>query len=159
MHATHSDTAELLVAGSAAGLAATLPMTVVMEAVNRALPRREPLPPRMVTVRAAEKAGVARHLDEAERVGATAVAHFAFGAAMGGLYGLTKSRIPHHSVLAGTVFGVAVYAANYAGLLPALGLLRPATQYPARRNVLLIASHLVWGATAGVLVERLTRDR
>jgi putative membrane protein len=158
MRSTERDHARRLAAGGVAGLAATLPMTVVMEVLNRSLPHKEPLPPRMVTVRVAEEAGVAHRLDERDRVAATAAAHFGFGAAMGALYGLAAARIPLRPALAGAAFGMAVYAANYAGTLPALGLLRPATQFPARRNALLIASHLVWGAAAGLIVERLLGD-
>ena len=40
------------------------------------------------------------------------------------------------------------------GWIPALNLLEPATEHPARRNALMIAVHLVWGtATAEALRE------
>jgi len=42
-----------------------------------------------------------------------------------------------------------VWGGSYLGLLPSLGILRPATDHPAQRNALMIAAHLVWGATLG----------
>jgi uncharacterized membrane protein YagU involved in acid resistance len=59
--------------------------------------------------------------------------------------------------LSGAAFGLAVWAGSYLGLLPVLGILRPATEHPARRNALMIASHVVWGAVAGLVLEELRR--
>ena len=148
--------------GALAGLAATAPMTLAMKLMHEQLPREEqyPLPPRQVTEGMAEKAGVNEHLDEDEREAATWASHFAYGAACGALYGaLTGERVDRHPVLAGVGFGVAVWAGSYLGWLPAAGVIAPATEHPARRNALMIAAHVVWGATAGVAVERLSEPR
>lgn len=147
--------------GALAGLAATAPMTLAMKLMHEGLPREEqyPLPPRQVTEGIAEKAGVNEHLDEEERKAATWVSHFAYGASCGALYGaLAGERLDRHPVVAGAGFGVAVWAVSYLGWLPAAGILSPATKHPARRNALMIAAHLVWGATAGVVLERLSDD-
>jgi hypothetical protein len=61
-------------------------------------------------------------------------------------------------VLAGAGFGVAVWAGSYLGWLPAAGILSPATEHPPRRNALMIASHVVWGATAGVVFDKLAGE-
>ena len=148
--------------GALAGLAATAPMTLAMKLMHEQLPREEqyPLPPRQVTEGMAEKAGVNEHLNEDEREAATWASHFAYGAACGALYGaLTGERVDRHPVLAGVGFGVAVWAGSYLGWLPAAGIIAPATEHPARRNALMIAAHVVWGATAGVAVERLSEQR
>ena len=71
------------------------------------------------------------------------------GTAMGALYGPVSRLIPLPEPLSGAAFGLAVWAGNYLGLLPALGLLRPATEHPSRRVGLMLAAHLVWGAAAG----------
>src|SRR5436190_19716884 len=141
--------------GSAAGCAATVPMTLVMEAMHRLLPPQEryPLPPRQVTMRAAEEARVKDDLDEDERQGLTLAAHFGMGTALGALYGCARHALPLRGPLAGAAFGLAAWAGNYLGALPALGLLRPATEHPPRRNALMIAAHLVWGAAVGALVD------
>jgi hypothetical protein len=141
--------------GSVAGCVATFPMTWAMEALHRRLPpgERYPLPPRKVTMRLAEQAGVEDELDEEERLGLTLLAHFGMGTAMGALYGPLSRRLPLPAPLAGAAFGLAVWAGNYLGLLPALGLLRPATEHPPRRTALMVAAHLVWGVSAGLALE------
>ncbi|HEX8351761.1 MAG TPA: DUF6789 family protein [Pyrinomonadaceae bacterium] len=147
--------------GALAGLAATAPMTLAMKLMHEQLPREEryPLPPRQVTEGVAEKAGVNEHLDEEGREAATWASHFAYGTACGALYGaLAGRRVDAHPVLTGVGFGVAVWAVSYLGWLPAAGILAPATDHPARRNALMIAAHVVWGATTGVALERLADD-
>jgi hypothetical protein len=62
-------------------------------------------------------------------------------------------------VLAGVGFGLAVWAVSYLGWLPAAGILSPATEHPARRNALMIGAHVVWGATTGLAVGRLSDGR
>ena len=150
-----------LAAGALAGLTATAPMTLAMSAMHRRLPAREryPLPPRQITMNAARKAGVepAQDLDEPERLGLTMLAHFGYGTAVGALYGPIAPRSLPGSVLGGVGWGLAVWAGSYLGLLPALNLLSPATRHPPRRNALMIAAHVVWGAAAGALVPLLRR--
>ena len=148
--------------GALAGLAATGPMTLAMKLMHEQLPREEryPLPPRQVTEGLAEKAGVNGRLDEEEREAATWASHFAYGAACGALYGaVAGERVDGHPLLAGAGFGLAVWAGSYLGWLPAAGVLSSATEHPARRNALMIAAHVVWGATTGAAVERLSDGR
>jgi hypothetical protein len=143
-----------LMLAAAAGCVATLPMTIAMEAMHGELPPEEqyPLPPRTVALRAADRAGIEENLDEGERTGLTLVSHFGMGTAMGALYGPVSRFIPLPAPLAGAAFGLAVWAGNYLGILPALGLLSSATRHPRRRVGLMIAAHLVWGAAAGLVV-------
>ena len=147
--------------GALAGLAATAPMTLAMKLMHEQLPREEqyPLPPRQVTEGVAEKVGVNQDLDEGEREAATWASHFAYGAACGALYGaLSGERVDRRPVLAGVGFGVAVWAGSYLGWLPAAGIIAPATEHPARRNALMIAAHVVWGATAGAALAGLAGE-
>ncbi len=146
--------------GAVAGCVATAPMTWSMEAMHRRLPQREryPLPPRQIAMRVAEEAGVKERLDEGERLWLTLLAHFAMGTAAGALYGFLAGRQRLPGPLAGAGFGLAVWAGNYLGLLPALGILRPATEHPPRRTALMVAAHLVWGAVVGTLADT-GRDR
>jgi hypothetical protein len=147
--------------GALAGLAATAPMTLAMKLMHEQLPREEryPLPPRLVTEGVAEKAGVNEHLDEEGRKAATWASHFAYGAGCGALYGALSGEVADRSpVLAGVGFGVAVWAGSYLGWLPAAGIIAPATEHPARRNALMIAAHVVWGATAGLTLSKLAGE-
>jgi putative membrane protein len=142
-------------AGALGGFLATVPMTAVMFYWHRRLLRREqyPLPPHEITAKLAQEAGQGHRVNELEHDAATWVSHFAYGTAKGGLYGTFQESIPAPPALKGAAYGLAVWAGNYLGLLPALGILRPATEHPARRNALMITAHLVWGACLGLVAD------
>lgn len=150
-------TGERVLKGAAAGLAATVPMTAAMVAMHRGLPahERHSLPPRRITMRAAGKVGLREHLDGPQRTAATLAAHFGYGTAVGAMLGTVAPRGTAKAAAAGAGFGLLVWTVSYLGLMPALGLHKPATRDTARRNALMIAAHLVWGATAGVLLDAL----
>ncbi|HYG54267.1 MAG TPA: hypothetical protein VD965_03110 [Burkholderiales bacterium] len=142
--------------GALAGLAATAAMTLAMGALWRRLPRREryPLPPREITSTLAARTGIERHLDERQRVDATLLSHFAYGAGAGALFPVLARRA---SVPRGIAYGLGVWAASYLGWLPAMRVLRPATQHPAARNALMLAAHVVWGAMLAINANGLRR--
>src|SRR5829696_675174 len=100
-----------LAKGAAAGLIATFPMTASMVAMHRGLPapEREPLPPRKITMRAAGKVGLRKHLDEPQRTGATLAAHLGYGAAVGSLLGAVAPRGMAKAAAAGAGFGLLVW--------------------------------------------------
>jgi hypothetical protein len=160
-HSTEEPLVTSALHGALAGFAATVPMTVAMELMHRYLPQEEryPLPPREITMEVAEEAGVKEELDEKERLGLTLAAHFAYGTAVGALYAPLARSLPAHPVLKGAGYGLIVWAGSYLGLLPALGILRPATEHPTRRTALMIAAHLVWGSVTGVLTEEMREER
>ena len=149
-----------LCAGSVAGFAATGPMTLLMEALHVGLPReeRDPQPPRQIVDRAAHAAG-ADDLSEGERQGLALVSHFGYGASAGALYGALAPSLPLPPVAGGVAYGLAVWAAGYLGWLPAAGLYRSALREPARRNALLIAAHVLWGASLGLATDELLHPR
>jgi len=143
--------------GAAAGLAATVPMTAAMLAMHRGLPAHErfPLPPRRITTRAAGKASLLRRMDERHRTAVTLAAHFGYGTAVGTALGALAPRGPAKAAATGAGFGLLVWAVSYLGLMPALDLHPPAHRDTLRRNLLMVAAHLVWGATAGVVSDAL----
>jgi uncharacterized membrane protein YagU involved in acid resistance len=149
-----------LLQGAIAGFVATAPMSLSMLIGWRLLPKREKyhLPPRQITEEITERMGIADRLNETELVGLTVFSHFGYGAFFGWLYALFEHRIPFHSSLKGALAGVALWMASYLGWLPAMGILRPATRHPWRRNLLMIVAHVVWGVTLGELVRKLTAD-
>ena len=138
--------------GAAAGFAATVPMTLVMEALRAAMTRehRRRMPPREIVDRTVDAAGAADEVDRSDRIVLTTILHFAFGALAGAAYGTTiGSR--QSSALKGIGYGIAVWAVAYGVGLPSLGLHPSASDDTAERNLTLVTSHVVWGATLGTL--------
>jgi hypothetical protein len=146
-----------LIAGAGAGCAATAPMTAAMELMHRGLPWREryPLPPSEIVSQLTEAIGLRKYVGRQEHIAITLASHFAYGTAAGALYGPLARIIPLPAALKGVIFGLLVWTLSYLGLLPGLGILRPATKHPPRRNALMIAAHILWGLVLGLLTERL----
>lgn len=144
-----------LVKGTVAGTIATLPMTAFMLLMMRALPRWQhyDLPPEKLTDELAERAGVKQHMNKPQKVAVALVAHFGYGATMGMIYSLFMQKgtlRPFHFLLKGNVFGLAVWATSYLGLLPAMNMPSTAPKETPHRNLLMIGAHLIWGTTLGL---------
>lgn len=124
--------------GALAGVAATMAMTAVMRRLHTALPQDEryPLPPREIVERSAPT------VDEGDARSRTLLAHFAFG----GLTGALFAMLPPARGL-GVAYGLGVWGISYLGWIPAARILAPANRHPPRRNLLMIAAHVVWGLT------------
>lgn len=147
-----------LLLGALGGLVATGPMSVAMVMLHRRLPikDRHPLPPREISVKAAHK--VTCDIDGQTKSLLTVANHFAYGVAAGTVYSFTTGSAPGFAMRKGVFFGLALWAVSYLGLLPGLGLLKPATQISAPRNTLMIAVHLLWGLCLSFFVDILLRD-
>ena len=145
-----------LLIGGIAGFVGTLAMTSAMARGHRRLPpdERYPLTPREIIDSSAEQVGLALTNDAAKD--ATLAAHFLYGAACGALIAAANPKISENK---GAAAGVGVWLASYLGWIPGVGILRPATEHPVRRNLLMIGSHLVWGATTARAIRELTLAR
>ena len=148
-----------LLQGAIAGFIATVPMTVFMLTTQRFLPKgqRYDLPPEIITKQLAARADIRQHMNKSQILAATTAAHFAYGTAMGLLYGPVNKRLPQPGVVKGILFGVAIWAVSYLGLLPLMGILASAGNEPFRRNLMMIAAHIVWGSSMGLLADVLER--
>jgi uncharacterized membrane protein YagU involved in acid resistance len=146
--------------GLIAGIVATGPMTAAMIFGHRGLPwgQRYPLPPREIAGKIASKAGVREELSESAESAATLLSHFGFGSAAGLIYAFLTGKVPLPGVLKGILFGLVVWTVNYLGLLPAAGILKPATKHPGARNFLMIGAHVIWGAVLGAFVELIEEE-
>ncbi|MFI6478285.1 DUF6789 family protein [Nonomuraea sp. NPDC050663] len=125
-----------LLRGAAAGSMATTAMSTVMLAGDK-LGLMGEQPPRRV----------ARRLFG--RQGETPVAiasHFGFGAAGGALLS-TLSRGRGVPTWLGAGYGMAIWLASYQGWVPAIGAMPPAHRDRPGRQAVMIAAHLVYGAT------------
>jgi uncharacterized membrane protein YagU involved in acid resistance len=149
--------ASRLIIGGIAGFVGTMAMTAAMRRMHERLPPSEQyaLPPREIIDSSSSQLHVPLS-DEAAK-DATTAAHFLYGAAMGALI---SAMNPDPGKRSGAAAGVAIWLASYMGWIPAVGTLEPATRHPARRNMLMIGAHLVWGsATASAMRElRLARE-
>ena len=136
-----------LLIGAVAGMVGTMAMTSAMRRLHRRLPANEryPLTPReLVDSAVGPPDQTARDL--------TVATHFAYGAGCGALLAAAGTR---PGTAAGAAAGAAVWLGSYMGWIPALNLLDPATEHPARRNALMIWVHLVWGAATAKAIREL----
>jgi uncharacterized membrane protein YagU involved in acid resistance len=133
-----------------------------MLVIQRLLPRREQstLEPRRVSDDMLRKANLDDELSGRGKEQFSVAAHFGYGAGTGMIYALADRLLPLPRGLRGPAYGMLVWAASYAGWLPAAKTLPPPQRRPAGRNLLLIVSHLVWGAaTEGMVASILDRDK
>ncbi|HZW04140.1 MAG TPA: DUF1440 domain-containing protein [Anaerolineaceae bacterium] len=145
-----------LLAGAFAGLVASGPMALMMAGLKRTLPKREQyaLPPRLITEELIERTGMDEKIDdESDISAATWLAHFGYGALGGGLYPFVFGKMRTPTLLKGAVFGLSVWLGSYMGWLPAAKIMPPATRLPMRRNLIMVASHLLWGSMVALLVD------
>jgi uncharacterized membrane protein YagU involved in acid resistance len=154
--------------GLVSGVVATGPMTAAMIAMHRRLPPHEryALPPGEIVGQLSHATGARRAVSRDAEHAATILSHFGYGGAAGALYGAVDRIIPGNLLLKGAGFGLFVWTASYLGLLPAAGILQPASRHPERRTALMIAAHGVWGVTLAAFTSlfaneahRLSPDR
>lgn len=154
-----SSVSSLLLRGALAGFVGTLPMTVFMLLVKQFLPKwlQYALPPRELADDLENSLGIGKHMNTTERIAGAAVLHFGYGMATGALYTLLTNRIRLFPPLKGILFGLAVWASSYAGWMEILRLRESASHQPARRNLLMLTAHVIWGAATGLLARVLDR--
>jgi len=148
-------------AGVLAGIIATLPMTLFMLLMHQLLPKWQQyaLPPERITTGLAKRAGVGKHMNKPQRVGAALVAHFGYGGNMGALYTPLARKLALPPALKGALFGIIVWTGSYFGVVPAMEPSESAPEQPFQRNLMMIASHLVWGTALGISEDLLERAK
>jgi hypothetical protein len=111
------------------------------------------MPPRKITRKAAERVGI--H-DRGTINAATVLTHLGFGVATGALFGVLSRRL-HPRVpgaVQGALFGSVVWAASYAGWVPALDIMpSPRKDRPDRPWVMFLG-HLIFGGLLGAIAGR-----
>lgn len=95
-------------------------------------------------------------LTKSEKYVGGEIAHYAFGATTGAIYGVASEVLPEVAVGAGLPFGAAVWLVADEIVVPALGLSKSASHYPVSKHAYALASHLVYGATTD-LFRRVAR--
>jgi hypothetical protein len=145
-----------LLIGAIAGFAGTIAMTAAMRRMHQALPPKEryPLTPREIVDSAADGAGVEIGNETAKD--ATTLGHFAYGAATGALLGAANVTM---GPVSGGIAGMGVWLGSYMGWIPVARILKPATGHPPRRNAVMLAAHVVWGAATARAMRELALAR
>ena len=138
--------------GIAAGLAGGLAASLAMNLFQKLWVNVAPAPDGggdPATVRAANRISrkvTGDFLDKQDKPLAGAFMHYAFGAALGGAYGLAAEYRPKVAAGFGTGFGTAAMLAFDEGAVPASGLTQPPTQFGPATHLYSFVSHLVFGA-------------
>jgi putative membrane protein len=142
-----------LVAGLLAAGAMSLAHRALREADRQPAGSDKPEDPTVVVARAAARlAGSA--LDEREKSRAGAAVHYAFGAAVGALYGAAAEVVPRVTTAFGVPFGIAVWLVAHVVAVPAMGLSEPPTRQPIGQEAEELGLHVVYGS-ATEFVRRL----
>ena len=87
-----------------------------------------------------------RPLHPADKPTAGAAIHYAFGGAVGAIYGAAAARNDDVTAWGGVPFGATVWLIADEMGMPALGLAKEPTEYPLRDHATTLASHLIYGA-------------
>jgi uncharacterized membrane protein YagU involved in acid resistance len=140
--------------GAAAGIIATVPMTMVMEQLHRSMPeeRETPLPPREVTEGVYARLAPDGDADEMDLERLTFLSHYAFGGSAGAMFALIAPAKMGPAIGSGAAYGLSVWTATYLAALPALRVRHHPRHDSVSRNGMMIAAHLIWGATLGLII-------
>ena len=103
------------------------------------------------------RAALGRGLTRQERAVAGSIVHYAFGSLTGGFYGAAAEFSPRISKGFGLPFAAVLWVAADEAAVPALGLSRPALDYPLSSHLSALAAHAVYGITTE-LVRRVLRS-
>jgi len=158
-----NDVVKGAVAGLVGGIVGSLVMTRFQTLLS-SLSEEEKKPKKKeeepANVKAAEEIseGVFDHkLKKSEKEPAGEAMHYAMGATSGLIYGIASEIAPMTTVGLGFPFGAAVWLVADDVVVPALGLAKPATEYPLSTHAYALSSHLVYGLTTDI-VRRAVRN-
>ncbi len=148
-----------LVAGAAGGLAGAWTMNEAHAALAKLKKQEQQESPANgesedATMKAADKVvsvTSGRRLSHEQKKKAGPIVHYAFGAAMGALYGAVVERRRRLTPAAGPIFGSALFVSADEIGVPLAGLSGPPTDYPISTHLEALAAHVVYGATADLV--------
>ncbi|MBA4185467.1 MAG: DUF1440 domain-containing protein [Acidobacteria bacterium] len=162
--ASADDVIKGAVAGLVGGLVASFVMSefqtllsALSEEEKKSKKKKEDEPANVKAAEGISKAVFDHRLKKSEKEPAGEAAHYAMGATSGLIYGIASEIAPMTTVGLGLPFGAAVWLVADDVVVPALGLAKPATQYPLSTHAYALSSHLVYGLTTD-LVRRAVRD-
>ena len=130
-----------LLAGAIGGLAGALTKAAA-EAIYPPRVQGQPSPPVVL----AERVAGHRLKKKQQQVAETAI-HYLFSALTGALYGAVAEWIPAVTTGSGAAFALALLAGTHESALPALDLVEPPPQQPAREHLSEALTHVIYGVT------------
>jgi hypothetical protein len=133
--------------GALAGLLATVPMSLWM-LLARALGLLVVPPPAQITANVEEKTGARDDLPRQGFGARWVLSHFAYGALLGAVYAFARPALPRRTAVAGLLYGATMWAGNYLGLMPALGLYPWPSEDSRSRTLVMVIAHLLFGSAA-----------
>jgi hypothetical protein len=154
-----------VIAGFAGGLVASFAMERFQRALGRISPDlggapggggqqyRKPQsePSTYVAADAVARGATGEPVPAGYKPAAGAAIHYAFGGAVGAIYGAAAARTPDITAMGGVPFGATVWLIADEMGMPIAGLAKQPTDYPLRDHATSLASHLLYGAaTEGV---------
>lgn len=98
-----------------------------------------------------------QHVPREWKPTAGAAVHYAFGAAVGAVYGAAAGRRREVTALAGIPFGAAVWLLADEIGVPAAGLAKGPAAYPLSKHASALAAHVAYGATTELVRRGLLR--
>jgi putative membrane protein len=108
---------------------------------------------------AAAHAVTGRHLRRQDKPLGGSIVHYAFGGAVGAIYGAAASQNREITAWAGIPFGATVWLVADEIGVPLSGFSKAPTEYPLQSHVSALATHLVYGATTEGVRRLLMRPR
>ena len=150
-----------VVAGLVGGLVASYVMERSQAAIARLSNGRDDQPhDDPATYKAADAASRAvtgRSVPREDKPAAGSAVHYAFGGAVGAIYGAAAARSNDVTAWAGLPFGAALWLAADEIGVPLAGLSKAPTAYPLSTHLSAFAAHLVYGATTEAVRKLLVR--
>lgn len=143
-----------IVRGALAGTVATGFMSIAMVAGRAAGLLGEP-PPKHITERVEQEAGVRHKLSYSAFQSSWMLAHLGYGAAGGVLFSLGRRLLPSSDGAAGLTFGGLVWSVSYLGLMPGLKLYPWPGEDSTTRQGVMIAAHGVYGVALALIDRQL----
>jgi putative membrane protein len=145
--------------GFAGGLAASFAMERFQRALGRVSPeiggvpgaggqqyrRPQSEPATFAAADRASEAATGRPLSPGNKPAAASAIHYAFGGAVGAVYGAAAARTPDVAAWGGLPFGASVWMAADEIGMPLVGLAKAPTEYPLADHATTLVSHLIFG--------------
>lgn len=137
------------------GIFATSAMTLAMFQFHRKMEGagQEPLPPATLTKSVLQKT-LQTPASKEGQMESTLLSHMMFGAACGVVYSLIAPHIKTNNLVKGAGFAMGVWGVSYLGVLPALNLEPKAKNQTPQQNLMMVATHLIYGASLGYAEEK-----